>query len=182
MTPRLRFHGAAQGVTGSCFALETEQARVLIDCGLFQGSKTEKELNYRAFPFRPASIQAVILTHAHIDHSGLLPKLAKDGFDGPIFATRATVDLCSVMLPDSGFIQESEVKQLNRRNLWRGRQEVEPIYTAEDAAACLTQFRPVRHETWTPVAKGMRVRFWNAGHLLGSASVEVEIAGGSRPV
>ena len=84
MALRLRFHGAAQGVTGSCFALETDRARILIDCGLFQGSKTERELNYRAFPFGPATVRGVILTHAHIDHSGLLPKLVKGGFDGPI--------------------------------------------------------------------------------------------------
>jgi metallo-beta-lactamase family protein len=176
MPPRLRFHGAARGVTGSCFALETDKARVLIDCGLFQGAKTERELNYRAFPFRPASIQAVVLTHAHIDHSGLLPRLAKEGFDGPIFATSATVDLCSVMLPDSGHIQELEVQQLNQRNARRGRPEVEAIYTAEDAGACLTQFRPVPYRQWTKVAEGIRARFWNAGHLLGSASVEIEVA------
>jgi metallo-beta-lactamase family protein len=176
MTPRLRFHGAAQGVTGSCFLLETERVRILIDCGLFQGSKTEKELNYRDFPFRPDSIHAVVLTHAHIDHSGLLPKLVKHGFDGPIFATRATVDLCSVMLPDSGHIQEMEVEQLNRRNARRGRAAVEAIYTAEDATACLTSFRPVAYEEWTIVAPGLRFRFWNAGHLLGSASIEMEVA------
>jgi metallo-beta-lactamase family protein len=176
MMPRLRFHGAAQGVTGSCYLLETERARILIDCGLFQGSKTEKELNYRDFPFRPDSIQAVVLTHAHIDHSGLIPKLVKHGFDGPIFATRATVDLCSVMLPDSGHIQEMEVEQLNRRNARRGRAAVEAIYTAEDATACLTSFRPVAYEEWTIVAPGLRCRFWNAGHLLGSASIEMEVA------
>ncbi|MBZ6078800.1 MBL fold metallo-hydrolase RNA specificity domain-containing protein [Microvirga puerhi] len=175
MTLRLRFHGAAQTVTGSCFALETDRARILIDCGMFQGSKTERELNYRAFPFQPAALHAVVLTHAHIDHSGLLPKLVKDGFGGPIFATKATVDLCSVMLPDSGHIQEMEVEQLNRRNIRRGRAEVEPIYTAEDATACLTQFRPVAYHAWMQVADGIRVRFWNAGHLLGSASVEVEV-------
>jgi metallo-beta-lactamase family protein len=184
MTLRLRFHGAAQGVTGSCFALETEQAHILIDCGLFQGSKTEKELNYRAFPFRSAAIQAVLLTHAHIDHSGLLPKLVKDGFDGPIFATRATADLCSVMLPDSGHIQEMEVRQLNRRNAWRGRAEVDAIYTADDAATCLTQFRPVSFDQWLDVTDGIRARFWNAGHLLGSASIEIEVAeaGTDRPM
>jgi len=173
---RLRFHGAAQTVTGSCFALETPKARILVDCGMFQGSKTEKELNYRAFPFDPAAIDAVLLTHAHIDHSGLLPKLVKDGFRGPILATRPTVDLCSVMLPDAGHIQEMEVQQLNRRNARRGLAEVEPIYDADQATATLAQFRPAAYGEWLAAAAGIRARFWNAGHLLGSASVEVEIA------
>lgn len=176
MKPRLSFHGAAGSVTGSCFLLETDEARVLVDCGLYQGSKTEKELNYRPFPFSADMVDAVILTHAHIDHSGLLPKLVKAGFPGPIFATAATADLCSVMLPDSGYIQEIEVQNLNRRNARRGRAPVSPIYTAEEANVCLTQFRPVAYQEWVAIADGVRVRFWNAGHLLGSASVEVEAA------
>jgi metallo-beta-lactamase family protein len=165
MIPCLRFHGAAGAVTGSCFALETERATVLIDCGLFQGCKTEKELNYRDFPFAPDSVDAVILTHAHIDHIGLLPKLVKAGFTGPIFATGPTVDLCSAMLPDSGHIQEMEVEQLNRRNAQRGRRAVDPIYTKEDAAAALTQFRPVQYWQWISIADGICAHFWNAGHL-----------------
>lgn len=180
---RLWFHGAAQAVTGSCFALETDEARILVDCGLFQGSKTEKELNYRSFPFIPASLDAVLLTHAHIDHSGLLPKLAKDGFSGPIFATPATIDLCSVMLPDSGHIQEMEVEQFNRRNARRGLPTVFPIYNVEQAATTLTQFRPVPFSSWISVAKGVRARYWNAGHLLGSASIELKVdRRGDRPL
>lgn len=171
----LCFHGAAHAVTGSCFALQTDEARILVDCGMFQGSKSEKELNYREFPFDPASIDAVLLTHAHIDHSGLLPKLAKDGFQGPIFATAATIDLCSVMLPDSGHIQEMEVEQLNRRNARRGRAAVEAIYGAEQAITTLTQFRAVPLGRLMEIAKGIRARYWDAGHLLGSASIEVEI-------
>ncbi|WP_181700180.1 MBL fold metallo-hydrolase RNA specificity domain-containing protein [Chthonobacter albigriseus] len=175
--PILIFHGAAGTVTGSCFELDTGQARVLVDCGLFQGSKTERELNYRPFPFDARAIDAVILTHAHIDHAGLIPKLVNDGYTGPVYATAPTADLCGVMLPDSGHIQEVEVEQLNRRNRRRGRGEVTPIYTADDATVALTQFRGVAYETWTPVAEGIRARFWNAGHLLGSASVEVEAVG-----
>ncbi|HSL79159.1 MAG TPA: MBL fold metallo-hydrolase [Pseudolabrys sp.] len=184
MSPRLSFHGAARAVTGSCFRLETEHGQILIDCGLFQGSKTEKELNYRAFPFAPNKIAAVILTHAHIDHSGLLPKLVKAGFKGAIYATPATTDLAGVMLPDSAYIQEIEVEQLNKRNARRGRGPVEPIYAAADANECIERFRPVPYAQWFDVMRGIRARFWNAGHLLGSASVEAEVGGGNgeRPL
>ena len=176
--PRLTFHGAARSVTGSCFRLETDHGDILIDCGLFQGSKTEKELNYRPFPFAPGKIAAVILSHAHIDHSGLLPKLVKHGFGGPIHATRATTDLAGVMLPDSAHIQEIEVEQFNRRAARRDRGSVTPIYTGADAVACLDLFQSHPYDTWFAVLPGLRARLWNAGHLLGSASVEVELAQG----
>lgn len=183
MSLRLHFHGAARTVTGSCFMLETDAVRVLVDCGMFQGSKEERELNYQHFPFRAAGIDALCLTHAHIDHSGLVPKLVKAGFDGPIYATAGTADLASIMLPDSGYIQEMEVDQLNRRNSRRGRETVSPIYTEEDAIACLRQFRPVAYGQWQGVAPGVRARYWNAGHLLGSASIEMEVThgGSGRP-
>ncbi len=164
--PKLSFHGAAGTVTGSCFSLETNGRHILVDCGMFQGSKSEKQLNYRAFPFDPRQLDAVILTHAHIDHSGLLPKLVKRGYAGPIYATRGTIDLCSVMLPDSAHIQEFEVEQLNRRNRRRAREVVEPIYTAEDAEATLTQFRPLSLRQWQDLGDGIRIRFWNAGICL----------------
>ena len=177
MPLRLSFHGAARTVTGSCFRLETEHGQVLIDCGLFQGSKSVKELNYVPFPFPPNEITAVVLSHAHIDHSGLLPKLLKEGFLGPIYATPATTDLAGVMLPDSAHIQEIEVKHLNERNVRRGHKSVKPIYVAEDAVACLERFRPTPYATWFDVSPDVRARLWNAGHLLGSASVELEIRG-----
>jgi metallo-beta-lactamase family protein len=174
----LQFCGSAHTVTGSCHVLTTPMARILVDCGLFQGPKTLKELNYADFPFRPSDIDAVVLTHAHIDHSGLLPKLVKEGFAGRIFATRGTIDLCSYLLPDAGYIQESEVAALNRRNAARGRAEVFPIYTREDAIASLTAFQPVEYGVWHHVAAGIRARYWNAGHLLGSASIELEVTAG----
>jgi len=176
MSVTLRFCGAARTVTGSCYLIETASGRLLIDCGMFQGQKTLKELNYGAFPFRPADIHAVLLTHAHIDHSGMLPKLVRSGFGGSIFATRGTVDLCSWMLPDAGNIQEAEVAALNRRNAARGRADVTPIYTQADAVASLQSFRPVDYESWIEVMPGVRARYWNAGHLLGSASIEIEFA------
>jgi metallo-beta-lactamase family protein len=174
--PRLTFHGAAGAVTGSCFRLETDRGQILIDCGMFQGSKTEKELNYRPFPFAPDDIAAVLLSHAHIDHSGLLPKLVRDGFTGPIHATPATIDLAGVMLPDSAHIQELEVEQFNRRAAHRNRDRVKPIYDSGDAEACLALLRPHGLNEWFTVIPGVRARFWNAGHLLGSASMEVEVA------
>jgi metallo-beta-lactamase family protein len=173
--PRLTFHGAARTVTGSCFRLETEGGQVLIDCGMFQGPKTEKELNYRPFPFEPGEIGAVLLSHAHIDHTGLLPKLVRHGFAGPIHATPATCDLAGVMLPDSAHIQEIEVEQLNRRAARRDRGKVSPIYGTGDVDACLKLFRPEPYDTWFAVLPGLRARFWNAGHLLGSASIEIEV-------
>ena len=177
MSVTVRFCGAARTVTGSCHLFETPTGKLLVDCGLFQGSKTLKELNYGAFPFKPEDIGAVLLTHAHIDHSGLIPKLVRAGFRGPIWATRGTIDLCTFMLPDSGSIQESEVAHLNRRNAARGRPQVTPIYGQRDAIASLNSFRAVEYEHWFEAMPGVRARYWNAGHLLGSASIEIEFAG-----
>lgn len=183
MTIRLTFHGAARSVTGSCYLLEADTSKVLIDCGMFQGSKTERELNYRPFPFTPAKLDAVLLTHAHIDHSGLLPKLIKHGFTKSIHCTQATRDLCGIMLPDSGFIQEMEVRQLNPRRLKRGEKEVDPIYTLQDALASLDYFVGHPYESWINVTDNIRARYWNAGHLLGSASIEIEIErSGKKPL
>ncbi len=175
MTAHLTFHGAAECVTGSCLLLEAAGRRVLIDCGMFQGPKTLKALNYEPFPFPVASIDAVLLTHAHIDHSGLLPKLVRAGFRGPIFATRATRDLCEVMLADAAGIQESEVRRLNHRNAQRGLRSVEPIYTGEDVDPTLRLFERVKFEVPVEVAKGIQATWWSAGHLLGAASIEVRI-------
>lgn len=174
MALKLRFLGAAGCVTGSCFLLETSRARVLVDCGMFQGSKTLKALNFEPFPFESRSIGAVLLTHAHIDHSGLLPKLALAGFNGKIFATPGTIELCRVMLPDAGTIQEMEVEALNRRHRRHGQRDLRPIFTAADADETMTLFQSVDLNVWIEVAPGLRARWWNAGHILGAASIEIE--------
>lgn len=178
----LVFHGAAGCVTGSCAELSGPGFRVLVDCGMFQGSKTLKALNYDPFPFDPGGIDAVLLTHAHIDHSGLLPKLMKAGFSGPIYATAGTRELCRIMLADAGGIQESEVRHLNRRNQRRGRAEVEPIYTEADARQVMSQFEKVKLGETVQVAPGLQAVWWEAGHILGGGSVEVLAASEEGPV
>jgi metallo-beta-lactamase family protein len=174
MPVSLTFHGACGTVTGSCFEVRTKTAAVLIDCGMFQGTKTVKALNYEAFGFEPGKITSVILTHAHIDHCGLVPKLTGSGFHGPIYATPGTADLLTYILPDSGYIQETEVERLNRRNRQRGIPSVEPIYTRAGAEAALHNVKGQPFSQWFAAAPGIRARFWNAGHILGSASVEIE--------
>lgn len=178
MTVDLTFHGAAECVTGSCMLLEAAGRRILVDCGMFQGPKTLKALNYAPFPFAADSIDAVLLTHAHIDHSGLLPKLVRAGFRGPIFATRGTRDLCEVMLADAAGIQESEVRHLNRRNAQRGLAPVEPIYTTADVDPTVRLFERVKFEAQTEIVAGVQATWWPAGHLLGAASIQVEIGEG----
>ncbi len=175
MTPELMFHGGAGTVTGSCYELVHAGGRLMIDCGMFQGNKTLRALNDRAFPFDASKIDALLLTHAHIDHAGLIPKLEKQGFNGKIHATAPTADLASFMLPDSGHIQESEAERRNRRNKRRGKPEIEPIYTRKHAEACLKRFVGAEMERWFEPMPGIKARFWNAGHILGSASIELKI-------
>jgi len=156
---------------------------MLVDCGLFQGSKTLKELNYGSFPFDLTRLGAVLLTHAHLDHSGLLPKLVRRGYAGRILATEGTRDLLAYMLPDAGYVQESEVERLNRRRQQRGEAPVTPIYTRADAEAMLPRIVASPYDTWVEPMAGIRARFWRAGHILGSASIELEIdAAGARPL
>ena len=185
MSINVTFCGAAGTVTGSCYWISHPAGQFVVDCGLFQGSKTVKELNYGAFPFDANKIDFALLTHAHIDHSGLLPKLVKAGFSGHILATAGTRDLLAYMLPDSAHIQESDVERLNRRNAQRGRPTVSPIYVAADAEACLTQLRVVEYDKWIDAGNGVKARYWDAKHILGAASIELEIATGEpdgRPV
>jgi len=173
----VRFHGAAGTVTGSCFEVRHNGVRFLVDCGLFQGSRQIRERNYEPFPFDPASIDFVLLTHAHIDHSGLLPKLVKAGFTGPIISTTPTRDLSAIMLPDSGHIQEMEVERKNRKRRRAGQGLLEPIYTVEDAEKCVTRFKTASYGEVIHPDPSVRVRFLDAGHILGSAAIEVWLEG-----
>ncbi|WP_205478846.1 MBL fold metallo-hydrolase RNA specificity domain-containing protein [Sphingomonas arenae] len=177
--PTLTFHGAAQTVTGSCYELRIGSSRILIDCGLFQGPRSLEALNREPLGFDPRAADALILTHAHIDHSGLLPRLAAEGFRGPIICTRATADLLGHMLPDAGRIQEYEAERRNRRPDRRDEEPIEPLYTEADALRACELIEVVDLKHWFEPATGIRARLWNAGHILGSASAEIE-AGGSR--
>ena len=183
----LRFLGAAREVTGSCMLVETAQARFLVDCGMFQGGRDAYERNRAALDFDCASIDFVVLTHAHIDHSGLLPRLAARGFRGPIHATPPTCDLLGVMLPDSAHIQESQAAHATARAAARDDVAVRalpPLYTVAQADACLAQLHPLPYDTPFEPAPGVRFRFRDAGHILGSAIVEMSITtpGGERAV
>ncbi|HWR56159.1 MAG TPA: MBL fold metallo-hydrolase [Negativicutes bacterium] len=171
---KITFWGAAHTVTGSCYLLEAGGMKLLIDCGMFQGGKTITLRNERAFPFRVQDIDHVLLTHAHIDHSGLIPKLCNNGFRGSIIATEATKDLCGIMLPDSGHIQEVEAEWQNRKGRRRGKKAmVEPIYTLEDAERSLKFFTAVRYGEEVQVGPDIRACFRDAGHILGSAIIEI---------
>lgn len=170
---RLQFLGAAETTSGSCYQLSFDKYNILIDCGLFQGPEELKQRNYGDFPFEPAKIDAVILTHAHIDHSGLLPKLVKWGFKGPIYATGVTTDLCEIMLADSGYIQVTEVERKNRRLSRQGKKLLEPIYTVEDAHESMKHFRRMIYDEEVTILPGLRVRFRDAGHILGAAIIEL---------
>lgn len=161
-------------MTGSCFLLEAGDKRILIDCGLFQGSKALNERNYGDFPFDPRSIDAVLLTHAHIDHSGLLPKLVRLGFRGPIYTTPPTKDLLEIMLADSAYIQESEVARKNRKRLRQGLPPLTPIYTGEDAAKTIELVVTQPMSKPFTIFSDITVGFWPAGHMLGAASITVE--------
>jgi metallo-beta-lactamase family protein len=174
---RLTFYGAAGTVTGSCTMVSSSAARFLVDCGLYQGNRSVRDLNFEPFPFDVSGLGFVVLTHAHIDHSGLLPKLVKAGFDGPIYTTGATADLLEFMLPDSAWIQESNAERHNRKRARRNLPPVEPVYTTADAARTLQLLQPVAYERWHEPAAGVHLCFWNAGHILGSASAEVRLDG-----
>ncbi len=176
---RLTFWGAARTVTGSMHLVETEDgARLLLDCGLYQGRRAQARQINSELPFDAASIDAVLLSHAHIDHSGLRPKLHQVGFRGPIFATRATLDLCSAMLRDSAYIQEKDVRYVNKRHRKKGLPLVEPLYDMADAEAVLEQFEGVDYRVPFDPVKGVSVEYRDAGHILGSASMVLTVREG----
>src|SRR3954468_15998651 len=184
----LTFLGAAGTVTGSKHILEVDGRRILVDCGLFQGLKELRLRNWEPFPVEPASIEAVILTHAHLDHCGSLPRLVAGGFRGRIFCTPGTKEVCSLVLPDAAHIQEEDARDANRHGYSKHSPAV-PLYTSADAARALTQLQPVGYDRQLPVASDINrvriayesdvptVEFVNAGHLLGSAYARVRIAG-----
>jgi metallo-beta-lactamase family protein len=172
----ITFLGAARTVTGSKHLLDTGTARVLVDGGLFQGLKELRERNWRPLPIKPADISAVVLTHAHLDHCGYLPRLVADGFRGRIFCTPGTQDLCRIVLPDSGRIQEEDAENANRHSYSKHSPAL-PLYTEADAFRAISQLQPVGYERPIPVADGVEVEFINAGHLLGSAYARVRAQG-----
>lgn len=176
MHPHLSFLGAAGTVTGSRYLIEAVGRRILVDCGLFQGLKQLRLRNREPFPVEPARLSAVVLTHAHLDHSGYLPLLARNGFTGPIHCTRATEKLCGILLPDSGFLQERDAEYANRHGFSKHDPAL-PLYTEADARACLPQFRSHDFDTPFEIAPGLTVRFRIAGHILGAAIVELTIQG-----
>lgn len=168
----LTFCGAAGEVTGSSYLFEVGSARFLVDCGMFQGGRELAALNSRPWPFAPRDLDFVVLTHAHIDHSGLLPRLARDGYSGPVYATPATRDLVGVMLPDSAHLQLAEAERAKRRPR-PGRAPFEALYGMDDVERLLALVRPVPYDVERTLAPGVRLRFRDAGHILGSAIVEL---------
>ena len=171
----LEFFGAAGEVTGSCHILTVAERRILLDCGLIQGGRKAERRNRDAFPFDPGAIDAVVLSHAHLDHSGRLPLLCLRGFDGKIHAQNASRDLCRVLLLDAASLAETDARHETRRRLRKGLPGVEPLYTVSDAQLCLRQIRGHRYDEWFDVVPGVRARYRDAGHILGSTAVELEL-------
>jgi metallo-beta-lactamase family protein len=182
MTVTLHFHGASGTVTGSCYRVVHAKGQFLVDCGLFQGNKSVRDLNLKPFPFDAKGIDFLLLTHAHIDHAGLLPKLTKNGYRKSIWSTPPTLGLLEYLLPDAAGIQESEAEQESRKRGRRGDAPAEPLYQMEDANKALELRKPVEYEQWIEPGPGVRARYWNAGHILGSASIEVEVTDGDKKV
>lgn len=170
---KIQFLGAAKVVTGSNYLITTNKYKILIDCGLFQGSEELEKLNYNDFEFDPKEIDFLLLSHAHIDHAGRIPKLVKEGFKGKIYSTKATYDLSQIMLVDSGHIHESDIQWENKKRARSAKPPLEPLYTAEDAVTSLRHFKPVLYNQKFNINGHISIRFKDAGHILGSAIIEL---------
>lgn len=180
MTIRVQSFGGVGEVTGSCHLIEVDGKRLLLDCGLIQGPRQEEMRNFAPFPFNPVEIDAVVLSHAHIDHSGRLPLLIKDGFRGRVHTHEASIDLCQIMLKDSGFLNEKDAEIENRKRARKGLAPVEPLYTAEDADIALDQFSGLEYGEKRTILPGVTVRLSDAGHILGSAITELWLGDGEH--
>ena len=181
MSLSLSFHGAARTVTGSRHLLEAPGGQVLIDAGMFQGLKKLRLLNWQPPSFDPREIEHVLLTHTHVDHAGYLPRLVREGYGGPVHCTLGTEDLARIILTDAARIQEEDAEHANRRGYSKHSPAL-PLFTSEDAEEAIGRLRSVRYDHWIDLGRGLRARFFNAGHILGSASIEVRIARGDREV
>lgn len=172
----LTFYGAVDGVTGSCYLLETDKVKVLLECGLYQGRYEEEQQNFEPFPFAPSELDAMVLSHAHLDHSGRIPKLVRDGYSGSIFTTRATFELLEIMLKDAAYLNERDIAWRNRRRARSGKSPLEPIYTINDVETALDQCLGIGYDSRIEVAEGVEICFRDAGHILGSATVELFVS------
>lgn len=174
MNFQLQFFGATEQVTGSLYVIRAGDHTIVLECGLIQGGRAEEKRNRDPFPVAIDEIDAVVLSHAHIDHSGRVPLLVRLGYEGPIYAQNATRALCKIMLPDSGYLNEKDAQWENKKRAKRGEEEIEPLYTRAEAEACLTQFASAGYEEEIEIVPGLTLRFHDAGHILGSAIVELE--------
>ena len=170
---KIQFCGATTGVTGSCHLVTSENHKVLLDCGQYQGGKAQEEMNYEEFPFDPKEIECMLLSHAHIDHCGRIPLLVKRGFTGKIYCTDATADLLDIMLKDSAHIHEQEAEWKNKKNARAGRPIVEPLYTQKDSEEALKLVVPVMYNQYMEINEEMSCVFNDAGHILGSGEIEL---------
>ena len=177
---KIHFLGAARTVTGSMHLLEINGSRILLECGLFQGKRDETYERNRKFPFDVSTIDSVLLSHAHIDHSGNLPNLVKQGYEGKITATRATTHLVKLMLRDSGHIQETDIEYANKKRIKKGLPPMEPLYTLKDAEKVANYFQSVEYDSPVEITEGVRATFMDAGHILGSAGIALNITEGNR--
>ena len=177
---KITFLGATKTVTGSNYLVEAAGKKFLVDCGMWQGKAEQQMENEQDFVFNPEEIDFMLLTHAHIDHSGRIPKLYNEGFRNSIYAHKATCDLCALMLPDSGHIQEQEIKWKNKKRIRAGLPEIPPLYTAEEAARSLEIFKPVQYDEIIEIDENIHVRFNDAGHMLGSSIIEVWVKEGEK--